>query len=84
MSNAKVTHLPYMGPRREVVMTEENQEVLFASGSALGLIVEEFTPAEGSDPLEIMEAFEEWLMEEHGLTLFQAAAATVRGMKSKH
>ena len=74
----KVTHLPYMGEKRSVVMEEQNAEILFDPHSALGLIIDETTMSEGADPLEILEAFEEWLMKEHGMTMIQAAAAAVR------
>lgn len=74
----KVTQLPYMGQRRELVLAEEHAEVLFAPGSAMGLIVDNTTESEGADPLEVLEKFEEWLIETHGMTMIQATAAFVR------
>lgn len=75
----KITVLPYMGPHREKVEVVDD-EVLFDPHGPMGQMLDETTEAPGSDPLDVLLKYEQWLRKHFDMTLIEAA---IFGTKSK-
>ncbi len=64
---------------------DEAGEVLYDPHGPMGLMLAETTPApsSSSDPLEMLIALEDMLLQEHGVTLLRAAKLGVDQLKRK-